>query len=516
MNHILTWVLVVAMLLALGQAPIALADDEVVEVVFFVNNGGVTDSITSDPKVLEDLQQWFIDQIGVKITAIVPPAEEAETKLNLLLVSGAQIDGFWGDWMQYSQLEMIQPITDFYSAEQYPGIDLEFGFAMDQMTDTDGNVWGIPRSFSRAGYPLIWRKDYAEASGYEGIPETLDDLNELLYALQAADPAGNGQTIPLITTGIGSLTSSIAGLFTREGETLWYDETAEKVKLPVVQDGYRDFVAQVQQWYTDGILYSEFFNTNVATLRELTTSGRAASALAWYSSMGIALQNMWLADPDTPAVGARTNFLRDENGRTGQRLLKGSTSGLIFSASSTPEAIEGCLKIVDFQLSNMEARFNATYALDAWEYLEGSTQAAQAKENATNVGTTSYSGEYRVSIGVLRVQEFLELLGQSDARYLESNGETAGYFFYQHYAQHHYDVAVTKPWEYDYYFDTTRISEEVMAYTDVNTKISEELIKFVIGNRPLDQWDAFIQELYDMGMAQVEDAYTAQYLDMID
>ena len=54
-----------------------------------------------------------------------------------------------GDWMEYSSLGMIQPITSIYSAEKYPGIEKEFGFALDQMTDADGELCGgCPRSFA--------------------------------------------------------------------------------------------------------------------------------------------------------------------------------------------------------------------------------------------------------------------------------------------------------------------------------------------------------------------------------
>ena len=47
--------------------------------------------------------------------------------------------------------------------------------------------------------------------------------------------------------------------------------------------------------------------------------------------------------------------------------------------------------------------------------------------------------------------------------------------------------------------------------SDIQRAQDEELLKFVIGTRSLDEWDAFIESLYKIGMDRVEDAFTAQY-----
>lgn len=503
----------IALILMLSMASFAVAEDEVVDIWVFNNGGGVTNGVASDPEILKTLQDWFVEKIGVRINVIVPPAEEVKTKLNLLLTSGDQIDAFWGNWQEYSALGMIQPITDLYSAEKYPGIAQEFGFALDQMTDGDGELWGLPRTFGTAPYPYLYRSDWAEAVGITEKPVTMDDLNALLYAVKEADPAGNGQTIPLVATDIANMLQCILGLYTEEGYAEWLDEESGKVKMWISQPGVEDAVAQIAQWYADGILYKDFATLDTSSLRELATTGRAFSSLQWYSAISMAWQNMYLADKSTPAQG-EFSFLATEDGKTGSNFVPGSTSGLVFSANASTEAIEAILKVVDFQLSDPEARFNATYGVDAWEYGEGSTQVAVAKEQV-NTGSAGYNTEYRLSIGQLRISEFKELLSLNDDRYVASNGEQAGYFFYYLYMDHLYDVDAYRPELFDYTFDTAKISEDVIAYTDVNTMIEEELYKFVSGARAIDEWDGFIEQLYSIGMGEVEDALTEQYNEMI-
>ena len=86
--------------------------------------------------------------------------------------------------------------------------------------------------------------------------------------------------------------------------------------------------------------------------------------------------------------------------------------------------------------------------------------------------------------------------------------------FYYMYMSHHYDEPTYEPELFDYTFNTAKIAEDVIAYTDVNTKIEEDLYKFISGARAINEWDSFIQELYNMGMGEVEDALTEQYNEM--
>jgi len=501
--------MILTLVMALSLTSFVFAD-EVIDVYVYNNSGGVTGGVSSNAEVLKELQNWFVEKTNVRLNVIVPPAEEADTKLNLMLTSGDQIDAFWGDWIQYSSFDMIQPITDIYSAEKYPGIAKEFGFAMDQLTDSNGQLWGIPRMFDISPYPYLYRSDWAEAVGINEKPVTMEDLNNLLYAIKKADPAGNGQTIPLVTTSIDNILQCILGLYTDEGYSYWYYENNQKVKLYISQDGVKDAVAQIAQWYADGILYKDFNTLDTNALRELATIGRAFSSLQWYSGISMAWQNMYVADKTTDVQG-EYSFLANEDGKTGSNKVAGNTRGLLFSSSASKESIEAVLKIVDFELTDTEARFNATYGLNAWEYVEGSTETAKPKGEGANTGTSLYNTEYRLSIGQLRISEFKELLTANDDRYVASNGEKAGYFFYYLYMDHHYDVDTYEPFQFNLIFDTNAISDEVIAYSDVNTKIAEDLYKFVSGSRSMDEWDSFIQELYDIGMAEVEDALTEQY-----
>ena len=485
--------------------------EEPVNVVFFINNGFNADT-SSNQEQLDLLHEYFIDKINVDIEIITPPVDQVDEKLNLLLTSNQKVDCFWGDWQVFSEQRIVQPITDIYTKKDYPGIEREFGPYMGTMTDTEGNLWGLPRSFDTAPYPFIYRSDYADKVGFDHAPSTIEELNKLLYAFKTKDPAGNGKTIPLITTSIESLAWCLLGGYTDGGNALWFDEKDGKVKMPIVQPGYRDFIAQVAQWYSDGILYKESFNINVPQLRELVKEGRVASSLQWYSSMGVAIQQMYQANPETPAVGAFTHGLTGQKGIC-ETALKGSTRGALFSVKSSAETIKAALDVFNLQLSDTTAWYNSTYGIDMWNFLEGSEETASPIQSDGNVGTKEYKGEYRVAIGKLRINEFMELL-EKDTRYTSTNGETAGLFFYWLYDKNLYSpvMEIFQPFDFRLGFNNTQIEDEIFAMSDINRMIEEESVKFATGVQAMDMWDDFIDKLYKIGMADVENAYTDQYM----
>ena len=68
-----------------------------------------------------------------------------------------------------------------------------------------------------------------------------------------------------------------------------------------------------------------------------------------------------------------------------------------------------------------------------------------------------------------------------------------------------------KTFDWNIPFNETAVTEQVPQLSDIQRAQDEELLKFVIGTRSLDEWDAFIESLYKIGMDRVEDAFTAQY-----
>lgn len=482
------------------------------KVTVFVNKQPAGDVDNSD-EIKQQMHDFYLETCNIDYDYIIPPKEQVEDKLNLLLASSStEINAFWGDWTTYADKKVIRSIETVYDPETYAGIEREFMEKSSSLTDNDGRIWGVPRIFAVAAYPFEWRKDYADELGLEYPPETLDDVNTYLYAFRDEDPAGNGNTIPLVATSVEELAYSLLGGFTDYGNNLWLDPEDNKIKLPIAQPGYKDFIQQIHTWYADGILYKEFYTLDTTTLRDFAASGRSAAAFGWYTTWGNGFSRIWEADNTSTAVAGITHYLTGPNGQQCEFAIKPGRSGLLFTANTTDEQVAALLRMMNYQCENREAFYNASYGYDGWEYTDEDKTAIYIKQTEELPADREFFNSYDIAQGMLILDEYQSVV-ESNPLYEESNGETGNPFAYYIYAYQHYQPAekLRKTFDWNIPFNDVAVSEQAPQMSDIDRAIEEELIKFVIGTRSLDEWDDFINTLYSMGMDKVEDAYTAQY-----
>jgi hypothetical protein len=67
------------------------------------------------------------------------------------------------------------------------------------------------------------------------------------------------------------------------------------------------------------------------------------------------------------------------------------------------------------------------------------------------------------------------------------------------------------PFDASIAYDETAIADQVAGLGDINRLIEEQVVLFITGARPLDQWDGFVEDLYRAGMEDWINALTTQY-----
>ena len=60
-------------------------------------------------------------------------------------------------------------------------------------------------------------------------------------------------------------------------------------------------------------------------------------------------------------------------------------------------------------------------------------------------------------------------------------------------------------------FNSQELTDNIPSLSDINTTIKEETLKFVTGERDLSTYDAFVEELYAIGLDDWIAEYTRQY-----
>ena len=74
-----------------------------------------------------------------------------------------------------------------------------------------------------------------------------------------------------------------------------YKRQDNKVKPEWIADGYVDFLKQLNQWYTDGIIHKECFTMDADTIRSYISKGAVGATCAWYSRIKMCIRDSFWA-----------------------------------------------------------------------------------------------------------------------------------------------------------------------------------------------------------------------------
>lgn len=495
-------------------------------IVIFNNSGAFSVSgaeAGSDEAAYREMQDYILEQTGVKVEIIMPPSDASaeKEKLNLLLAGGDQIDAWWDDdWGKYSRDGIIIPLNEYLEAPEAQALwDLwEPWGSWEKVTDSEGKIWAIPRLTDSVPYPIMYRTDWLDQLGME-IPSTFDEFNDYLYKVKELDPYGNGETIPLMlekgSSDAGILDRAeyaLLGGYVENGNGKWLDEADGKVKPEWIAEGYTDFLKQMNQWYQDGIIHKENFTMDVDTVRGNITKGAVAASAAWYSRVTLTEANTRENIPGfdrekyTYAYCANDKGTIGPNGQLMQTLSAASTRGLMISSKCKhPEAV---MKFVEWSFE-WENYTTEQYGLEGkyWQYNPDSENAKENKDVVLIEGGPTYARDFLMSLAVpLEVQ----------TTEYDDDGIQEMHNFWLQKRLSDYQATIEPGIENGIVWDKVALAENIPSLNDLNTYKDEELIKFVNGTRSFDTWDAFIEECYSIGLQDYIDEYTRQYNEMKD
>ncbi len=531
MKKILVLVLSICLLQGIVAAFAAPADAPIINL--YQNSGAGNSTAGSEAGSTDTgyqmVQQYIFEQTGVWVEAQLAPREGAGEKLNLMLAGGEPVDLFWGDWREYYDTGMIQPWNDYL--KEYPLIWDTWApwDAWTGVTDADGNIWGMPRMTPTTPYQLFFRADWLDKLNM-AVPSTFEEVETYLYAVKELDPYGNGQTIPLGTSNINHLQNAFLGGFVKGGNGMWLDETDGLIKPVYLAEGYTDFVAKMLQWYNDGIIHKEAFSWDTATIRDHIAKGAVAATATWYSNVttrDTVLTENLLANTDFSLEKYPRAYVINENGIKGpngnfiETRTNSSPSGLLLSSKTkNPEA---ALKFISWQYENWENYYTTvwglkdyhwqfdpndpkapteTFATTGWVDDKGTAMYKTKDGELSYDNTIAYYSNFTTSIGLPT-----EMLGASYDQWGRQNMHS----LWLQKNLDNFDVTLEPGIEYGIVWDTVALKENAPAYSDLTTYVSEQLPKFFIGERSLSEWDKFIEELNQIGLADLEKEYTRQY-----
>ncbi len=493
----------------MGKQPIPVTDEKVelsMWVVWSNNN-------YEDPGQAPAIQK-LEELTNVHIRYIPIGNNEASEKFGLMLASGdipdmvRQAKNYYpGGMAKAIEDGVFMDLTDYVPQYMPNYLDMvasnaeaQKGYKSDDgrnllIYNLNGNDNEIASELPYLG--IMIRKDWLDDCGLE-VPETVDEWHTVLTAFKNE----KGAEAPLMIGPAGTMyASSFASAYGVMTE--FYAEDG-KVKYGPAEEGYKKYLETFRQWYAEGLIDQNFTANNSLVLADNSylATGKSGAGNSLITFAGDYYRATGMSDdPNIFYTGAPTPVLN--KGDKPQNTYDGSRiTGEGMAISATCKNVETALRWLDTQFTEEGMLLNV-YGLEGVSYTrnDGGTPKYKYTDQIMN-NPDGYS--------------------PADALALITPRIPAGYYSWQYSEQFKDEsiIDVKKTWakaSRDMLIapEVTMTDEEGnkynSLYTNIKTLVDEMTVKYIIGYESLDNYDSFVETLYQYGLQDCIDVKQAAY-----
>lgn len=450
---------------------------------------------------------------GVPVEYISCSMESAATEFNLMIASGSSYDILSSAATYYNggvaagvRDGVLLDLTDLM-AEYVPDYYKEFitNEKWVKYATTDDETIGAIYSFNAVELGLsegnFIRQDWLDDLGLD-TPVTVDDYHDVLTAFKSnyniSDPF-------MLSSNLASDLSYAFGsgnFNVDDASNLSFYLEDGKVVCCFTSEGYKEYIGTLAQWFKEGLIGGDFFNRS----SEMADSANTSVVLGGQAGIWTTVMNNL---EDYPKQAADPNFkcaaLADALGSDGEKLTfydddPGSAGNASVSADS--DNWELALNWLNFW-STEQGLMLARYGVEGVSY---------TMENGEPVYTdVIYNNPDGFIFQLARIMYCAASVPTfGDPRIIRDNVYSDNV------------IACTEVWESAYGSSESNISDAVTMtteesdefygkYTDIGTYAQTELLRFVVGDNSMDQWDTFVETCKSMGIDDCVEIYQAAY-----
>lgn len=335
--------------------------------------------------------------------------------------------------------------------------------------------------------PVV-RADYLDATGLD-MPETIADWYEMLTTMKA-----NGVEYPLLMSG-ATAPAQFANAWGIK--TDYYIDAEGKIQFGPYQDVYKDYLAEMNKWYTEELFNQDYMNLTSTDHRSMIASDRAGSAMLhfywWTSQYALTVE---VESPEKALIGAQLPKLNESDPLT---TLRDTTRGLGDFKYITVDAEDplACMYLLDTLYYNeisemMEKGIKGV----AWDMVDGQPVNYNLADNDENV----------MSRGISEWHMYEDYDPDNILKYKYCNGGVPDALLQMA------ECPTTGSIPNAFLFYTAEEAElRSDISTDLSTYVNEMNLKFITGQTSLDEFDAYQEQLKAMGVEEMIATIQAAY-----
>ena len=438
------------------------------------------------------LLQTIEEKTGVDVNWIFPAAgSDTATAYNLMMANGDLPDIIWSadivtNATTYLNDGTIVDLTDWITEEYAPNLLAYIGddeSILKAYTTDDGRRFGFPSLC----YASIWtgpyvRTDWLEECGLD-IPVTIEDWTEMLTAFHDKYGAqlstlGNFRNVFLGAYGVTTIEKD-QGFYMPDGKTVTYAPACE---------GFRDYLTQMHAWYEAGLIDPDYLSNDQTILISKCVEG-TTGAMVGYQVTGA---NISLAanDPETGAKWLAIPYPVLEEG--GRSYTEASLTTLPMASAVTAdcEDVETAVRFLDWLYSDEGlTAMNFGVEGESFEYdADGNPHYTETFLSGPE-GMVEYARRYTAIVGnTPGVKTEEAAIDRNDEASNVAEATWLGDWSVSEFSS--YLIPVLSPTEEEVEETTDRLSA-------LTTYVRENTYKFITGERSLDEFDDYVNTLYD-------------------
>lgn len=504
----------------------ALTDAPAEEITLPISTDGLELSFFAMPEPvitskMKGYSEMTVYQTAEELTGVhINWREESYTdpkqKMNLMFSTGDTEDIVWDAWKHASGgpkklldeglIVSLNPYIEKYAPnlkkllQETPGL-------LEQISTDDGRIFMFPTirldPITRANSGFAIRKDWLDRAGLP-VPETIDEWYTMLKTFQDMDMNGNGlKDECFVSMGFEKTSQSMDNFAVAYGLVAGTDLYVKdgQVKYGAYEPEFKDFVAEMAKWYSEGLLDPEFSTQDSKQFDSKMVNDMGG---AYYGSLSGNMGKFITArsdDSEYDLVPAPMPKAPDGKVHTG---ISGYGQMVPHGASicSTNENIVETVKWLDWHYSEEgTALYNWGIEGQSYEVVDGKNQFTDLITNNPD-GLSKDEADARYAGGVLTQMPIVEdpevflalksLPQQKAASQLWCQADTSW---------------LLSP----LYFDSETTTENANIMSEIKTYVAEQFNKYVMGIESMDTFDQFQQQLKDMGIETVLANYQASY-----
>lgn len=449
------------------------------------------------------IQKWMEERYNLDVEIVALPGwSDATAKITLLMTDETQrpdIIWWWNmekdfaQWVDAGLLVDVAPYMEKYTTmrDYYNSIDPGILF---YASNDDGSIYRIPGDVAEPACETLWiRQDWLDNLNLE-VPKTLDELEEVMYAFTNDDPDGNGVKD---TYGYGGDGYDIRTFWP------WVQGTGDglgRFEFIKMDDGSyvygattedcKNWLARVSKLYADGV-----FTPNIITdtdRDEEMANGGFGVTYSWviYNNPSSGpMKSFYSSNPDAKWVPI--DMVAGDNGNP-QDNPASTAAWCYFGITNVCSDPERAYAIWD-DMAKPENYIHRRFGVEGEHYKDNGDGTYEILISGDGDENTSQN------IGLKLFQDLFSRKDECNIENTESTSELFDKVFKNSRDAYSHTIEKKDPSIYV-------VNNEIG--TDIGDTAKEYIWSVIGGSKSLDDWDAYVQEIKDLGEQRIIDELT--------